>query len=147
MRFEADTPTVIEPKESTYEAFPASALTAQGMRVLPADLSGRSCMIYIGVEYAQKSGMRLHLHIIEPRQPEGENAIFPLAIFIQGSAWFAQNTGAELAQLALRPPWVRHRSHRVSALACGAIPGASKRHKNGAALHAQTRRNLPRRSE
>jgi acetyl esterase/lipase len=94
------TSAIIEPQESTYAAFPASTLAAEGMRVLPADLSGRSCMIHIGVEYAQKSAMPLHLHIIEPRLHEGEDASFPLVIFIQGSAWFAQKTGQELAQLA-----------------------------------------------
>jgi hypothetical protein len=37
-------------------------LWAEGMRVLPADLSERSCTIHIGVGYAQKSGMWLHLN-------------------------------------------------------------------------------------
>jgi acetyl esterase/lipase len=93
-------PVRIEPRSSTYAAFPESTLAAAGMQVLPADLSERSCMIHTGVEYATKSGLPLHLHIIEPRQDEGEGAAFPLVLFIQGSAWFAQNTGAELAQLA-----------------------------------------------
>ena len=91
---------MIEPRQSTYDAFPETALSAEGMRVIPADLSERSCTIHIGVEYTQKSGMRLHLHIIEPRQNEGENNTYPLIMYIQGSAWFEQNTGAELAQLA-----------------------------------------------
>ena len=93
-------PVIIEPQECSYEAFPASTRAAAGMHVLPADLSGRSCRIHTGVAYAEKSGMQLHLHIIEPRLREGEDAAFPLVIYIQGSAWFAQNTGAELAQLA-----------------------------------------------
>jgi acetyl esterase/lipase len=44
--------------------------------------------------------MALHLNIIEPRQEEGENNVYPLIIYIQGSGWMPQNTGAELAQLA-----------------------------------------------
>jgi acetyl esterase/lipase len=91
---------MIEPRQSTYIAFPETTLSAEGMRVMPADLSERSCTIHIGVEYAQKSGMQLHLHIIEPRQNEGENNTYPLIMYIQGSAWFEQNTGSELAQLA-----------------------------------------------
>jgi acetyl esterase/lipase len=70
------------------------------MKVIPADLSERACTMYIRVEYSHKSGMPLHLNIIEPRQNEGENNTYPLVMFIQGSAWFPQNTGYELAQLA-----------------------------------------------
>ena len=68
--------------------------------MLPADLSGRSCRTFVGVEYARKSGMALHLNIIEPRQEEGEDHTYPLILYIQGSGWMPQNTGAELAQLA-----------------------------------------------
>ena len=90
---------IIEPQASTYEAFPESTLSTEGMQVIQADRSERSCMIHVGVEYAQKSGMPLHLHIIEPRQNDGENNLYPLIMYIQGSAWFPQNTGYELVQL------------------------------------------------
>jgi acetyl esterase/lipase len=93
-------PKSIEPQQNTYEAFPETTLSTEGMKVIPADLSERACTMYIRVEYAHKSGMPLHLNIIEPRQNEGENNTYPLVMFIQGSAWFPQNTGYELAQLA-----------------------------------------------
>jgi acetyl esterase/lipase len=91
---------MIEPQESTYDAFPETTLSAEGMKVILADLSERSCSIRIGVQYAQKSGRPLHLAIIEPRQNEGENSTFPLVMYIKGSAWFTQNIGDALAQLA-----------------------------------------------
>lgn len=90
---------IIEPQASSYDAFPESTLSAEGMKVIPADRSERAATIHVGVEYAKKSGMPLHLNIIEPRQNEGENDTYPLIIYIQGSAWFPQNTGYELVQL------------------------------------------------
>jgi acetyl esterase/lipase len=91
---------MIPPQESRYEDFPESPLSTEWMHVIPADFSERSCLINIGIEYARKSGMPLHLHIIEPRQEEGENANYPLIMYVQGSAWLQQNTGFELPQLS-----------------------------------------------
>lgn len=91
---------IIEPQESTYEAFPETTLSAEGMKIIPADFSERSCSIRVGVQYAQKSGIPLHLSILEPRQNEGENSTYPLIMYIKGSAWFSQNIGDALAQLA-----------------------------------------------
>lgn len=90
---------IIEPQASAYEAFPESTLSTEGMQVIQADFSEPVCTTHVGVEYAQKSGMALHLNIIEPRQKEGENNLYPLIMYIQGSAWFPQNTGYELTQL------------------------------------------------
>ena len=94
------TPQIIPPQPSTYAAFPESTISTDGMKVILADHSGRSCLIHTSVEYAYKSNMHLHLHIIEPKQDEDENLLFPLILFIQGSAWFEQNIGNELAQLS-----------------------------------------------
>jgi acetyl esterase/lipase len=90
---------IIEPQPSSYEAFPESTLSTEGMQVIQADFSEPVCTTHVGVEYAQKSGMALHLNIIEPRQKEGEDNTYPLIIYIQGSAWFPQNTAYELTQL------------------------------------------------
>ena len=90
----------IPPQSSSDDDFPESTISTEGMQVISAELSERSCMIHIGVEYAKKSGIPLHLHIIEPRQPEGEDETYPLIMYVQGSAWFQQNTGFELAQLS-----------------------------------------------
>jgi acetyl esterase/lipase len=93
-------PQFIQPQPSTHAAFPESTISADGMQVIPADYSGRPCMIHTNVRYAQKSGVHLHLHIIEPRQDEDENMIFPLILYVQGSAWLQQDIGNELAQLS-----------------------------------------------
>ncbi len=42
----------------------------------------------------------LHLHIIEPKQPEGEKRLFPLVVYVQGSAGFKQDIGYEIPQLS-----------------------------------------------
>jgi len=96
----SDYPELIQPRECPFEAFPESTVFAEGVVVLPADLSERSCMMHTGIEYAVKDGMALHLDIIEPRQAEDEGLVFPLILFIQGSAWHLQNMGQQLAQLS-----------------------------------------------
>lgn len=95
-----ESPKIIPPHPSTYEAFPESTVFTDGITSIPTDLNERACTIHIGIEYAQKSGIPLHLHIIEPKQQEDEGHIFPLILYIQGSGWFQQDTGVELAQLA-----------------------------------------------
>ncbi|MBN2028898.1 alpha/beta hydrolase [bacterium] len=90
---------IIPPQQSTFEQFPESTVFAEGIEVIPADYGEGSCRLHIGVEYAQKSDMTLHLHIIEPSQNNGENNLFPLIVYIQGSAWFQQNTTIGLPQL------------------------------------------------
>jgi hypothetical protein len=49
---------------------------------------------------ATKSGVPLHLHIIEPKQTEGQGRLFPLVVYVQGSAWFKQDIGYEVPQLS-----------------------------------------------
>ncbi len=90
---------IIEPQLIPYDAFPASALTSEGMNEIEADFSEPSSVIHLNVEYANKSDMPLHLHIIEPRQNEGEERNFPVIVYVQGSAWFPQELGFELVQL------------------------------------------------
>lgn len=91
---------MIEPQDWTFETFPESMAFADGIVSLPADFSEPTCHCRFNIEYANKSGMPLHLHIIVPNQDEGSSDIFPLILFIQGSAWFKQDNGSSLAQLA-----------------------------------------------
>ncbi len=95
-----DTSPLIPARASSFEAFPESTLSSEGMQVLQADLSEQSIFTHLNVKYAEKSGMPLHLTILEPRQKEGNEKLYPLILYVQGSAWFKQNLGAELAQLA-----------------------------------------------
>ncbi len=91
---------IIRPRPWSYDSFPSSAAMTDGIKILSADNSERSCTVHMQVEYARKSGRALHLNIIEPKQAEEEDKRFPLIVYIQGSAWFPQDMGAELAQLA-----------------------------------------------
>jgi acetyl esterase/lipase len=92
-------PSFIKPEPASYDEFPESTLDAAGMRVIAADRSRRFCAVHRPVQYALKSGMPLHLHIIEPLQDESENMVFPIIVYVQGSAWFAQDLGLALGQL------------------------------------------------
>ena len=91
---------IVEPKPSSWEAFPKSTVTADGILTINADWSDLASKLRANVFYATKSGVPLHLHIIEPKQPEGEHRRFPLVVYVQGSAWFKQDIGYEIPQLS-----------------------------------------------
>ena len=95
-----DQSMIVEPKPSTWEAFPESTVTADGILATKADWSDLSSKLHANVLYATKSGVPLHLHIIEPKQTEGQERRFPLVVYVQGSAWFKQDIGYEIPQLA-----------------------------------------------
>jgi len=88
----------IEPKEATYEQFPASQLNADGMITLNANFTNRYGMVDLNVEYAVKDRYPLHLQILRPPFQD-EDTRFPLIMYIQGSAWFKQQLGINFAPL------------------------------------------------
>jgi acetyl esterase/lipase len=90
----------IEPKELSYEDFPESDLSTEGMKTIKADITPRFCTLDLNVEYAVKDGHHLKLQILQPvLQGENDQRKFPLVIYIQGSAWFQQALGMTLPQL------------------------------------------------
>ncbi len=93
---------LIPPKASSYTDFPESTLTTEGIKTITADFSRYHCRTHIGIPYTHKSGLPLHLNIIQPNQNVNATEIksFPLILYVQGSAWFKQNTTTELAQLS-----------------------------------------------
>ncbi|MFK4639441.1 alpha/beta hydrolase fold domain-containing protein [Paenarthrobacter histidinolovorans] len=93
-------PMFIEPRDVDYANFPASTLTSENMQVLTADLQPEHGTAILGVEYARKDGIPLHLQILLPPMDRESTAIFPLVVFVQGSAWFEQNLGQSLPPLA-----------------------------------------------
>jgi acetyl esterase/lipase len=97
---QVDQPMIVEPKPSNWESFPESTAGAPGILTIKADASDLSCKLHANVLYATKSGNPLHLHILEPRQREGEERLFPLVVYIQGSGWFKQDLGYEIPQLS-----------------------------------------------
>ncbi len=95
-----DKSMIVEPKPSSWEAFPDSTVTADGILTIRADRSELSSKLHANILYATKSGGPLHLHIIEPRPAEGEERLFPLVVYVQGSAWLKQDIGQEIPQLS-----------------------------------------------
>ena len=89
----------IPPELLSLEEFPTSAVFAEGIKSLRVERKARSVETILGVEYAAKSGMKLHLDILAPRVAEGDLETFPLVMFVQGSAWRRQNLAQQLAQL------------------------------------------------
>jgi acetyl esterase/lipase len=90
----------VQPRACSLADFPVSVISAEGIKVLQADERKRSVTTILGVEYARKPGMPLHVNILMPRLEEGEDTTFPLILFVQGSAWFKQELTQQLAQLA-----------------------------------------------
>lgn len=82
------------------DSFPQSTLTSPGMRTLTADPAPRHGTAVLGVEYARKSGVPLHLQVLLPPLERGSSARFPLVVFVQGSAWMSQELGLNLPALA-----------------------------------------------
>ena len=95
-----DKSMIVEPKPSSWEAFPESTVTADGILTIRAEGRELASQLHANVLYATKSGELLHLHIIQPKQAEGDERLFPLVVYVQGSAWFKQEIGCELPQLS-----------------------------------------------
>lgn len=91
---------MIEPVDVPLTEFPPSARTAPGIITVPADLTPRYGTALLDVPYAEKSGMPLHLQVLLPPMTPDSGQTFPCVLYVQGSAWFAQNLGQELPALA-----------------------------------------------
>ena len=92
---------VIPPQSLSWAAFPESASFTDGIKVVKSDDSDPSVAAYLNVEYAEKSGMPLHVTLLTP-WPFSEEAAgkkYPLIVFVQGSAWRKQEV-FEVPQLA-----------------------------------------------
>lgn len=92
---------VIQPQHISLADFPESKFFADGIQVLEPDYSDPSVAAYLGVEYAHKSGMPLHVTLLTPWPSiDGVGSEkYPLIIFVQGSAWLKQDIFA-VPQLA-----------------------------------------------
>lgn len=97
-----------EPRPYTYDEFPESKDSTQGMRTLPKDDSARTVRYIRDVPYALKDGKQLHLQILVPNisraqvfgAPDDPNETYPLIVYVVGSAWMKQDMAANLPQLA-----------------------------------------------
>lgn len=95
---------MIKPELVGLKDFPNSELTAEGMKVLKADMENVTVVTIPSVEYVKREEMPLHLHIMVPVKQnmtlDKPSEKYPLIVYVQGSAWFSQMLTMELAQLS-----------------------------------------------
>lgn len=91
---------LVAPAPADHDDFPESTRSSIGMRVLQADPTPRFGRAHLGVQYARKSGMPLHLQVLEPPLAPESTARFPLVAYVQGSGWLAQDLGLSVPALA-----------------------------------------------
>lgn len=84
----------------SYNDFPHSTASAEGMHRLQAHVDLPSCRIHTDVPYRTVDGKDLHLNIVVPTYAHQTDLRWPLVLFVQGSGWRKQHIGRELAQLA-----------------------------------------------
>lgn len=89
----------VAPKEVSYEDFPAAKNAPEGMKTLDVSLKPAFPHVDLNIVYAHKSGMDLHLHIIQPPMEEGSTKRFPLIMWVQGSAFHKQFLGNHLSHM------------------------------------------------
>ncbi len=87
-------------KNEPYETFPADLSAPEGMRTLSCDRTMLTVQYYNDVEYAVKNGLPLHLQLLLPFRVTDPKEIFPLAVYVQGSAWMRQQCHGNLPALA-----------------------------------------------
>lgn len=90
----------IPPVDVPLDRFPASTLVTPGARVIDPDFQPRFAQVRLGVEYAVKDGRALHLHVLLPPGHDPVGPPVPVIVFVQGSAWFEQQHGHSLLQMA-----------------------------------------------
>lgn len=92
----------MEIKEWTYEQYPAFDAYVEGAIRIPTSGEEKGTYIFSNVEYANMSGMPLHLQIITPQSRNQRDAVqtYPCLVYVQGSAWMKQNVNAKLGVLA-----------------------------------------------
>ncbi|WP_419875023.1 hypothetical protein [Candidatus Pristimantibacillus sp. PTI5] len=78
---------MIEPRKLSYKDFPASRATAEGMKISPLDENAIFCRVVYNQGYCVRDGYPLHMHLLLPSQHEQPEKIWPLIVFIQGSAF------------------------------------------------------------
>lgn len=88
----------VEPQTMTFDEFPVSDLHPEGMKILDIEETNKVPSVNLNVVYAQKDGMDLHLNIIVPAL-EKDRAIYPLIMWVQGSAFHKQNVNEHLADM------------------------------------------------
>lgn len=90
----------VEPKELSYDEFPEAKDAPEGMKTLSTSLAPTFPHVDLNVEYANKSGIPLHLHIITPALLDDDTSTrFPLIMWVQGSAFHKQSLGNHMSHM------------------------------------------------
>lgn len=90
----------MEVKAWTYEEFPEYTEKVEGAHVIRTTGDEWGVSYVPDVVYAEADGVKLHLQILVPFTRNEPERIYPCVVFVQGSAWFAQNVYAQLPQLS-----------------------------------------------
>lgn len=80
-----------------FDEFEAAPVTVSGAQVLKTDINNRHLVLDRGIVYKQAYRQDLHIHLISPEYVEMREE--PLVIFVQGSAWMAQDLDNHLMDL------------------------------------------------
>ena len=92
--------TIVPFAAQSYDEFPESRETCEGMRSLAMDKSAIGVDFHLDVPYAERDGRTLHLQIFVPvRHGDGPDARYPLVVYVQGSAWMEQEIHRYMAQV------------------------------------------------
>lgn len=85
--------------DCSYEEFPCSERTGQGMRTIDADFSSHQnfTMVLTHVPYREVDGRTLVMNLITP-QVDGA---LPLVVYVKGSAWHKQKLDEAIGRLSL----------------------------------------------
>lgn len=90
----------VEPQELSYEEFPKALDQPVGMKEITTSLDPIYPHVNLNIEYATKSDISLHVHIITPALDLDDNTTrFPLIMWVQGSAFHKQYLGNHLAHM------------------------------------------------
>ena len=91
---------MVEPRNYSYEEFPAAAETCPGMDTIATRRDERKLTYLADVKYDSYDGGELCLQILKPYYADARKAEFPCVVFVQGSGWGVQNVYSNVASLA-----------------------------------------------
>lgn len=91
---------LIPPFEGPLRDFPSAKELPEGAKTVTLkDTFGCPFHFVPNVVYAQRSGETQHLHLLLPDDWDNPDAVFPLIVFVQGSAWHRQNVFEHLPHM------------------------------------------------
>lgn len=90
---------MIEPQDWTYEEFPGSKAAPEGMKSVRIDPEHIDCKPQYNREYFVRDGYPLHMHLLMPVVHNQPERVWPLVVYVQGSAWEKQILDSHLLSL------------------------------------------------